>query len=422
MKNERNAGRKAVIDIETIDVIRHRIEAGERISFIAKEYGISRQALYKRLKNVEPEITRVDYIVNGNITTCIEVDSNNEEIHVINYASKLSQTAFGANENPGWEDFIKLLEKVYVNSSKDNIRQFICQNYKEEKISLELVEKCSSDSDIKIKCAKENGKIPEFTFDKTNIIYARSNTDGYQLKAVSGDKRYFIKSQAIIAGVPMRDWMVEIIASDLCEYLGIPCVKQRECEIAYAGRRLKGVYSDNFELDGYTFVSFERLLERNGLSSKDDEFIRMDSLNKMKWCAKKLSETGNLNEEDTFKYMLDMALIDCLVGNIDRHTRNFGLFFNQQTSKYEIPLIFDNGMGLFENDNYRDNYKDFDSAMNNVYVAPYGEDPFELLKELDDKYDLRKLYPGIEKWDYKGPSVSKFADEYLLRIKKILRK
>ena len=76
--------------------------------------------------------------------------------------------------------------------------------------------------------------------------------------------------------------------------------------------------------------------------------------------------------------MLNLAVLDCLVGNVDRHTRNFGLFYNSSTGKYEIPLIFDNGMGLFEHDYYRDNYRNYEEAMNNVYVSPYGEDPFEL--------------------------------------------
>ena len=32
--------------------------------------------------------------------------------------------------------------------------------------------------------------------------------------------------------------------------------------------------------------------------------------------------------------------------------------------------------------------------MHYVYTAPYGEDPFDMMQMLKEKYDLKKLYPA----------------------------
>lgn len=226
-----------------------------------------------------------------------------------------------------------------------------------------------------------------------------------------------MKSQAIISGVLMDDWAVELLASDICRQLDIPCVKQNECEFVYGDRVYKGVYSDNFELDGYTFVSFESLLERMGTSSREQEFIHLDAIDKLKWCADKLAKAGNLAYEETLKYMMDLAVIDCLVGNVDRHTRNFGLFYNTCSGQFEIPLIFDNGMGLFENDGYRDRYSSYDAAMMNVYVFPYGEDPFDMMDLLMRECGLYNIYPNLVNLKYDSLINTPFATEYIRRMK-----
>ena len=113
-------------------------------------------------------------------------------------------------------------------------------------------------------------------------------------------------------------------------------------------------------------------------------------------------------------------MIDCLVGNTDRHTRNFGLFFSSHQAAYGIPLIFDNGMGLFEHDYYKDEYTDFEEAMRTVYVEPYGEDPFDMLRLLISHFDLYSLYPKLPNIVYPDFPVSSFAKEYQTRILEIL--
>ena len=85
------------------------------------------------------------------------------------------------------------------------------------------------------------------------------------------------------------------------------------------------------------------------------------------------------------------------------------------TGEYSIPPVFDNGMGLFEHDYYRDEYKTFDEAMNNVYVAPYGEDPFEFLEELNRHFHLKDIYSPSE-INYPDTLHTPFALEYERRM------
>lgn len=243
-------------------------------------------------------------------------------------------------------------------------------------------------------------KIKTYDVSDMKQIAFRSSTGGYQPKYLIDSDNLFIKMQATLSGVLMEDWLVEIIASDFCYQLGIPCVKQEECNIKSTTGIFKGVVSKNFERAGHTYVSFRAIAYKQGKTLDDSEFNKLSSSDKIKWCASILSKGCNINYDDCLKYMLDAALIDILVGNIDRHDKNYGVFYNNVTGKFEIADLFDSGMGLFENDYYRDNYKSYEDAMRHVYVAPYGEDPFDLLDIIENEfgkyqYDFNKLkYPA----------------------------
>lgn len=419
MANTRNAGRKPKLNDEQLDRIIKRHKDGETISSLALEVGVSKQALSKRIKrkNANKEAT-LDYYIDGELCTRISLDSIRHSVRIINYASQLSRRAFGYIENPNWTDLQNFLDEYYeITKGLRSLDQYIM---KDSQGDIDILND-NSTSDKYAIISDNKGRIPSFYFSKKDKVLNRTDTCGYQLKGITHNRRYFVKSQAIMSGVALRDNLVEIIASNICNQLSIPCVQQRQCSFVYEGQSYDGVYSENFELDGYTFISFERLLDRQGLSTKDEGFIALDSISKLKWCAKQLSIIGELEYNDTLKYMTDLAIIDCLVGNVDRHTRNFGLFFNANSGKYEIPLVFDNGMGLFENDYYRDSYNTFDEAMRNVYVAPYGEDPFDMLEMLIEEFDLINIYPTIRDLQYPDILSTEYALEYERRMLEYVR-
>lgn len=255
----------------------------------------------------------------------------------------------------------------------------------------------------------------QFTFNKRDLLVTRTGSEGFQPKFFSNDRKYFVKCQASISGLLMEDWLVEIIASRFATQLGIPYVYQMECDVDLDGQSYKGVYSNNFELKNKSFKSFESLLNEKYLSANEDYFIRLDAMSKLEWCADKLSELGNINRQLTLKYMLDLAIVDCLVGNGDRHTRNFGLFYDNDKGYYQIAQIFDSGMGLFENTYYRDKYSSYEEAMRDCYVAPYGEDPFEMLGMLQEHYRISDKYNFAQlRWDGEVPN--RFAQDYLNKV------
>ena len=413
MSNERNAGRKPKISDEQFDAIVSRHELGESIASLAVEYGVSRQALHKRIKESNQQPLKIDWCVNDENVSSITVDLQHRAVALSNYAVQISKLPFGFNMNPTWQDMIKMLEEKYlIQSGADEPGVYLFTDG----------EKTFNPSVIPELQIESKDELPEFAFTKKDILLTRTDTDGFQMKALTYGRSLFVKSQAIMAGIAMRDWAVEIIASDIANQLGIPCVQQKHCVFAYGGRKFDAVYSLNFELDGYTFLSFESLLEEKHLSTKDDFFLKMNSIEKLKWCAGQLSELGDISYEEAERYMLNLAVLDCLVGNVDRHTRNFGLFYNSFNGEYQIPLVFDNGMGLFEHDYYRDNYRTFEEAMNNVYVSPYGEDPFEFIKILNEEFHIRKIYQGVDQISYLDVLTTPFAKEYERRTSELWQK
>lgn len=249
--------------------------------------------------------------------------------------------------------------------------------------------------------------IRTFNVNELDALAIRSGTDGFQPKYLSKDRKYFIKEAAVLGRVTMRDWMVEIIASKLCEQLGIYHVEQRHCLVKKPNDTSDAVMSPNFTLDNKMFISFESFLNRNfHISTDDSAFIMLSSYDKLLFCAEHISKNTGISKQQAFKYMLDLAIIDILVGNNDRHVKNFGVFWDTSYNKYCIARIFDCGMGLFENDPYRDQYQSLQDRYRTMYVAPYGEDPFDMIKILKSRINLNNLYnfKNIDASSFKFPN------------------
>lgn len=251
-------------------------------------------------------------------------------------------------------------------------------------------------------------------FNVTDIksIEFRSSTNGFQPKYFTDS--YFIKQQAMIGGRLTNDWLVEIIASDLANRLGIPCVIQQGCEIINSNKKFNGVYSHNFEKNGYQFISFRTLLRMNKHDIEDFNFTKCSTIEKLECMVNCLIKFANIKETDARKYFVNMALIDCLVGNVDRHDKNFGVFYKD--GEFTTALLFDNGMGMFEHSPYLDSYMSWEEAMREVYVAPYGEDPFDMIDILNSHYDIKKLCLGVDLSIDDEIFPNEFAKEYYKHI------
>lgn len=101
----------------------------------------------------------------------------------------------------------------------------------------------------------------KFYLSDLNPYIIRSGTYGYQPKYLTRDGEYFVKEQAVLGGELKNDWKAEMFACRVANILKIPCVQQKPCKIIYTDNKFRyGVYSKNFEKQGFYFVPFECLM------------------------------------------------------------------------------------------------------------------------------------------------------------------
>jgi hypothetical protein len=261
------------------------------------------------------------------------------------------------------------------------------------------------------------------TFKVADLVkYAdnfRGGTCGYQPKYLTQDRSLFIKEQAVICNQVRDDWRVELFACKVANILGIPVVQQKPCILNYKnGKQRYGVYSTNFEMQGYQFISFSYLLQRNQDNLINYNYNNLNACDKMKCLSYLLSRYTNMTKDISDLYIYQLVILDILTGNLDRHLKNFGCFANGNA--LVRPLIFDNGLGLFEgvvDYNFCDSYDDF---MRETYISPYGEDPFELLRLLKP-VKLKNYLSALCKLE-NTTFPSKFAKQYYKNILDFIEK
>ena len=114
--NPRNAGRKAQLaPDQTVEVLElHRKGIGN--TEIAKQFGVSRQTIYKYIYNAEhfsanPDFTmRMNFMNGKQLCTVIDIDFKHEVVRMKNYTDRIPLRAFGVVENPSWADFEEFLK------------------------------------------------------------------------------------------------------------------------------------------------------------------------------------------------------------------------------------------------------------------------------------------------------------------------
>jgi transcriptional regulator with XRE-family HTH domain len=146
--NARGAGRKAALAPEMLYEIMRRHQAGETVTALAKEYGVSRQTLSGYLNRREDETEqicrtirkwaelnrkfrgvnlvdytmRMDYMCGKELCTTILVDFQHRRIETCNETDDIIHRAFGIKAKPTWEDFEEFLESRCFPSTRDHLR------------------------------------------------------------------------------------------------------------------------------------------------------------------------------------------------------------------------------------------------------------------------------------------------------------
>lgn len=145
--NERGAGRKPALSNEQLEEIKKRRNRGESVTALAKEYGISRQALsgYLNKKESDTEIIcrtlrkwaqlnqqfrnvnvrdytmRMDFMWRDECCTEILIDFREQKVAIQNETDDLLHRAFGIKAKPTWEDFEEFLESRCFPRTREGI-------------------------------------------------------------------------------------------------------------------------------------------------------------------------------------------------------------------------------------------------------------------------------------------------------------
>ena len=129
--NPRNAGRKAQLTPDqTVEVLElHRKGIGN--TEIAKQFGVSRQTIYKYIYNAEhfstdPDFTmRMNFMNGQQLCTVIDIDFKHEIVRMKNYTDRIPLRAFGVVENPSWADFEEFLKERCLPASRAGLKDIL---------------------------------------------------------------------------------------------------------------------------------------------------------------------------------------------------------------------------------------------------------------------------------------------------------
>lgn len=166
-RNERGAGRKPALSSDEVKRIFSRHEAGETVTALAKEYGISRQVLsgylnqsnekekenyntvksWERLNrsfqdiNLTDYTMRMEFMCGENCCSVILVNTKEEKIAVVNETDDLLHRAFGIKAKPTWTDFEEFLESRCFPETRMDLEDLLEDLDLEEYEPLAIVER-----------------------------------------------------------------------------------------------------------------------------------------------------------------------------------------------------------------------------------------------------------------------------------------
>lgn len=166
-RNERGAGRKPALSASQVSQLKSRHEAGETVTALAKEYGISRQVLsgylnqsnekekenYGTVKSWErlnrsfdgvkatDYTIRMEYMCEEDCCSVILVNTDDKKIKVINETDNMLHRAFGIKAKPDWNDFEAFLRSRCFPEDREDVETLLEDLDLEEYDPLAIVER-----------------------------------------------------------------------------------------------------------------------------------------------------------------------------------------------------------------------------------------------------------------------------------------
>ena len=132
----------------------------------------------------------------------------------------------------------------------------------------------------------------------------------------------------------------EYIGSKIFEILGMNVQKVKLGHYNQENRKFYVCACEDFTTENTKLIEFEKLEN----ASLDSEGERKD-LSDIKHIID--LNTYNIDKISFKNFFWDMFIIDCLIGNTDRHNGNFGFIKNIKTEELTLAPIYDCGSCLF---------------------------------------------------------------------------
>ena len=245
------------------------------------------------------------------------------------------------------------------------------------------------------------------------LLSPDNTSDGILRKKwkIIGGKRYLIKAGT---GPNNQEVANEVLASRICERLGIPAVKYDIIDIGGVKYSICGDFiTDDTEL--VTARSVKNLIKKDNRTSDYDSFV---------------AKAEELGIGDARRRIDMMLVLDFIIVNTDRHYNNFGLIRNADTLEWiSVAPIYDSGTSMWCRSQY-----DMDAKSSEIESKPFEDRhirQIELVKEfswliidrldgIEEEYE-KILYDSVPDLPGATERITRLCSELRIRIE-LLRK
>lgn len=193
--------------------------------------------------------------------------------------------------------------------------------------------------------------------------------------------------------------IAESIVAELCRNIrGLNFVDYHLCNILdeEVNKRYFGCYSLEFKPEGFTFVTFDKLLR---LYLPKLEYNRLGDM-----CGEQLYTVVcdfimKVTKIDIFQYVNRCIALDALILNEDRHFNNLGVLISKDGVVYPAPL-FDNGLSLLSDKHDYPMQMNIDILVRKVKSLPFSRSFNKQISYMNSfkpfLIDINKLYCTLD--------------------------
>lgn len=224
------------------------------------------------------------------------------------------------------------------------------------------------------------------TIDVTDLRSSGAYLIGNQEKWYIPEEGLIVKAPFYYEGQYWKDFLVEVVASSLGKQLGFNVAEQYVCRIIDGDREMFGVASVSALKAQEDYTTFYRLL-----SGASDSLRELHSSNPWEMFQGIYHAYQETTGVDTLRYLFEMLVLDCLIGNEDRHMNNFGIGYSHVTHKSFTPQLFDFGLGLFETSKVFQT-QSWDTVLQYMSLKPYRRQRPDVVWESISAHFTKQLY------------------------------